>query len=216
MRSRIAAAMAAAAVAIGSLAASSPPPRAPQLTYTIAHARTLAVGRTVTVEGIVTVPSGVIDAGFAIQDASGGIYVADSTGHWRTGRRMRVTGRLTSNHGLLTLAPASVRRIGQGRMPRPRGVRTSTIGERTEGRLVTVRGAAVDSVQDDAPYGHKLWIDDGSGRVQVFFPAGAGAFDFAAIRRGTRVTVTGLSAQYDQAYEVMPRWRADLVVSGGR
>ncbi len=205
-----------AAVAIGALAASSPPPRAPQLAYTIARARTLAVGRTVTVEGIVTVPSGVIDAGFAMQDASGGIYVADSSGHWRTGTRMRVTGRLASSHGLLTVAPAAVRRIGRGRVPRPRRLRTSAVGERTEGRLVTVRGTAVDSVQNDLPYGHKLWIDDGSGRVQVFFPAGAGAFDFAAIRRGTRVTATGFSGQYDQAYEVMPRWRTDVVVTGGR
>src|SRR5262249_26793340 len=159
-----------------------PPPRAPQLAYTIARARTMAMGRTVTMEGIVTVSSGVIDAGFAMQDASGGIYVADSAGRRRTGARMRVTGRLTSNHGLLTIAPTPVRGIGRGRVPRPRRLRTAAVGERTEGRLVTVRGAAVDSVQNDGPYGHKLWIDDGSGRVQVFFPAGAGTFDFSAIR----------------------------------
>lgn len=201
------------AILASSLAAASPPRDAPPFTYTIARARTLPAGRAVTVEGIVTVPSGVVDAGFAMQDGTGGIYVADSTGHWRPGARMRVTGRLSDNHGLMTITPTTVRRIGHGRIPRPRRVRTSAVAERTEGRLVTVRGAAVDSVRDDTPYGHKLRIDDGSGAVQVFFPAGAGGFDFAAIRPGVRVTVTGLSAQYDQTYEVMPRGRADVVVT---
>lgn len=186
----------------------------PQIAYTIARARAFAAGRVVTVEGIVTVPSGVIDAGFAIQDATGGIYVADSTQHLRTGARVRVTGTLASNHGLLTLASPGVRRIGHGRVPRARRVRTSSVGERTEGRLVTVRGTAVDSVTDDAPYGHKLRVDDGSGVVQVFFPAGAGDFDFRAIRRGTRVTITGFSGQYDQTLEILPRSRADVVVRG--
>jgi DNA/RNA endonuclease YhcR with UshA esterase domain len=192
------------------LAAASPP----QIAYTIARARAFAAGRAVTVEGIVTVPSGVIDAGFAIQDATGGIYVADSTQHLRTGARVRVTGTLASSHGLLTLASPSVRRIGRGRVPRARRVRTSAVGERTEGRLVTVRGTAVDSVTNDAPYGHKLRVDDGSGTVQVFFPASAGDFDFRAIRRGTRVTITGFSGQYDQTLEILPRSRADVVVRG--
>ncbi|HSU15587.1 hypothetical protein [Longimicrobium sp.] len=206
-----------AAIALA-CAALAPPERAarPPLTYTIARARTFAAGREVTVEGIVTVPSGVIDAGFAIQDATGGIWVADSTQHLRTGARMRVTGTLASSHGLLTLVSPGIRRIGHGRVPRPRRVRASSVGERTEGRLVTVRGTAVDSVTNDAPYGHKLRIDDGSGAVQIFFPAGAGDFDFRAIRPGTRVTITGFSGQYDQTLEVLPRSRADVVVARGR
>jgi DNA/RNA endonuclease YhcR with UshA esterase domain len=205
--------VACAAAVLASAALAPAPRRAPQLTYTIARARTFAAGRTVTVEGIVTVPSGVIDPGFAMQDATGGIYVTDTTQHLPTGARMRVTGRLTSSHGLLTLAPTRIRRIGHGRVPKARRVRTSSVGERTEGRLVTVRGAAVDSVTNDAPYGHKLRIDDGSGVVQIFFPAGAGAFDFSEIRPGARVTVTGFSGQYDQTMEVLPRSGDDLVVT---
>jgi DNA/RNA endonuclease YhcR with UshA esterase domain len=196
------------------IASSAFAPAAPPFTYTIARARSLPAGREVTVEGVVTVPSGVIDAGFAIQDATGGIYVADSTQHVAAGARMRVTGRIASNHGLLTIEPTSLRRIGHGRVPRGRRVRTSAVGERTEGRLVTVRGTAADSVQNDMPYGHTLRIDDGSGAVQVFFPA-ASSFDFHGIRRGTRITVTGFSGQYDQTNEVLPRSRSDVVIVGG-
>jgi DNA/RNA endonuclease YhcR with UshA esterase domain len=218
MRRNLAVALTAAAIAVPSLAAATSP-AAPPFTYTIARARALPAGRTVTVEGIVTVPTGVIDAGFALQDATAGIYVADSTWHLRAGARMRVTGRLSSNHGLVTIEPASIRRIGHGRVPRPRQARTGSVGERTEGRLVRVRGTAVDSVTNDAPYGHKLRIDDGSGAVQVFFPAGAGSFDLGAIRPGTRVSVTGFSGQYEQTYEVLPRSRGDVAVgtaAGGR
>jgi DNA/RNA endonuclease YhcR with UshA esterase domain len=170
----------------------------------------------VTVEGIVTVPSGVVDAGFAVQDATGGIYVADSTRRWSAGARLRVTGRLSSIHGLLTLTGTGVHRIGHGRLPRPLRVRTASVGERTEGRLVTVRGTAVDSVQNDAPYGHKLRIDDGSGPVQIFFPAGAGGFEFAGIHPGARVSIVGFSGQYDQTQEVLPRSRRDVVVLAPR
>lgn len=215
-RPRLAAATALVLLCAAAATAARPRPAAeapPQIAYTIARARAFAAGRAVTVEGIVTVPSGVIDAGFAIQDATGGIYVADSTQHLAAGTRVRVTGTLASGHGLLTLASPSVRRIGHGRVPRPRRVRTLAVGERTEGRLVTVRGTAVDSVTSDAPYGHKLRVDDGSGAVQVFFPTGAGGFAFSAIRRGTRVAITGFSGQYDQTVEVLPRGRADVVVS---
>jgi len=198
-------------VALPALAAAAP---APPFTYTIARARSLPAGRAVTVEGIVTVPSGVVDAGFAIQDATGGIYVADSTQHVAAGARMRVTGRIADNHGLLAIEATALRRIGHGRVPRARRVRTSAVGEGTEGRLVTVRGTAVDSMQNDMPYGHKLRVDDGSGVVQVFFPAGAGPFDLRGIRRGTRITVTGFSGQYDQTREILPRSRADVVIGG--
>ena len=182
-------------------------------TLTIARARRLAEGRAVRVEGVVTVASGVIDAGFAIQDATGGIYVAaDSALRLQAGERVRVTGRIGDNHGLTTIVPAETRRIGRAHLPGPRRVRTGRVGEGTEGRVVTVRGTAADSVSSDLPYGYKLWIDDGSGRVQVFFPATGLDFALRRIRRGSEVTVTGFSGQYDRTIEILPRSRADVVV----
>src|SRR5262249_45104903 len=73
----------------------------------IAAARALPLGTVVTVEGSVTVPSGVFassffDEGFAIQDLTGGIYVsmADNLG-LRFRQEARVTGTLTDSGGLL-------------------------------------------------------------------------------------------------------------------
>lgn len=68
----------------------------------------------VTVEGSVTVPSGVFtsstfDQGFAIEDETGGIYISTIDNlNLHLHRRVRVTGALGDNGvGLMILVPAS-------------------------------------------------------------------------------------------------------------
>ena len=62
----------------------------------IAASRLQPAGTPVTVEGTVTVASGALDEGFAMQDASGGIYVARTPGAaLKVGARLRVGGRIT-------------------------------------------------------------------------------------------------------------------------
>jgi hypothetical protein len=175
----------------------------------------MAVDSPVTVEGIVSVGSGVIDAGFAITDGEAGIHVAaDSTTRFSWGDRVRVTGTRGDIHGQATIRPSRVERLGAGTLPPPRQVRTGQVGEATEGWMVRVSGRAVTPVTSDLPYGYKLWIDDGSGRIQIFFPASAGSFGLDRVQMGSAVTATGFSGQYDATYEVIPASRADLIVAG--
>src|SRR5262245_61496054 len=76
----------------------------------IAGARALPLGTTVTIEGQVTVPSGLFssasleDQGFAIQDVTGGIYVRMDTdlGIHRN-QQVRVTGTLGQSFNILFL-----------------------------------------------------------------------------------------------------------------
>src|SRR6476659_1138871 len=96
----LAATLAATLVAAPHAAAAASP-------ISIAAARHLALGTVVTVEGSVTVPSGVFassffDEGFAIQDLTGGIYVsmADNLG-LNVRQLARVTGTLADSGGLL-------------------------------------------------------------------------------------------------------------------
>ena len=181
---------------------------------TIQQVRASAVGSPVTVEGIVSVGSGVIDAGFAITDGEAGIHVAaDSTTRFSWGDRVRVTGTRGDVHGLASVRPGRVERLGAGTLPPQKPVRTGQVGEATEGWMVKVAGRAVTAVVSDLPYGHKLWIDDGSGRVQLFFPASGGDFGLERVTVGSNVTATGFSGQYDQTYEVLPATRADLAVT---
>jgi hypothetical protein len=80
---------------------------------TVQQVRESAVGTAVTVEGTVSVRSGVIDGGFAITDGDAGIHVAaDSATRFAPGERVRVTGTRDDVHGMATVRPERVRRIG--------------------------------------------------------------------------------------------------------
>jgi hypothetical protein len=180
----------------------------------IAAARAAAAGAHVTADGVVSVPSGVIDAGFAIGDAHAGVHVAaDSTVRVRVGERVRVRGVVTQIHGLRSIRPDAIERLGTAPAVRPRDVDTGDVGERTEGRMVRVHGRSVGAVQPDLPYGYKLRLDDGSGPVQVFLPPSVGAA-FVRLEPGAEVAVTGFSGEYDSTYEVIPSTRADVHVWG--
>lgn len=202
------------ALALMLMTACSPPAPSPsgggQLP--IADARRRPLGATVTVEGVVTAPSGVIDAGFAMQDATGGIYVnADSATRIESFYRVQVTGTLVENHGLLGIAPTSVEMLGDSRAAPVEDVATGRIGEETEGRMVRATGTMTGPVADDRPYGWKLYIDDGSGPLLVFIPTGA-RIDVAGFRQGQRLRVTGFSGQYDDHHEILPLRQQDIEI----
>lgn len=186
----------------------------------VAAARQLSPGTMVTVEGVVTVPSGtfkssVSDEGFALQDRSGGIYVRMSVNlNLRVGQRVRVTGMLDQMNELLSLSPAgadAVKVMGSASQVKPLRVVTGKISETTEGRLVKVTGKVTRAVVTDAPYGSRLFLDDGSGEIQVYVSASA-QIDLSRLQPGRRVSATGLSGQYKDHYEVEPRFQSDIVV----
>ena len=97
-------------------------------TISIAEARSLPLGTVVTIDGVVTVPSGAFssstfDQGFAIQDRTGGIYVSvpDNLG-LTTRQQVRVTGTLADTvlPGLLVLVDVTDIKVhGSGPKVRP-------------------------------------------------------------------------------------------------
>jgi uncharacterized protein YdeI (BOF family) len=184
----------------------------------IARARTLSAGTSVTVDGSVTVPSGVFksgtsDEGFAIQDGSGGLYVRTAANlGLRLRQQVRVTGRLADSSGQLILVPARARDVrarGRGMNIRAESVSTGRIDEATEGRLVQVSGMITKAVGNDLPYGHRVFINDGSGEIQAFVYVSTG-IDVRGLQPGQRIDVTGFSGQYNDHYEVIPRFQSDI------
>ncbi len=184
----------------------------------IAEARRLPVGTLVTVEGSVTVPagafkSGTFDAGFAIQDRTGGIYVSlERNLDLQVRQQVRVTGHLADSFGLLMLKPAdptAVKVLRCGPQVHPERVATGGVNEATEGRLVQVIGTITQPVRTDLPYGYRVFVDDGSGEVQVFVYVSTG-IDVRGLRPGQQVRVTGFSGQFTDHYELNPRQPADI------
>ncbi|MBM7114433.1 DNA-binding protein [Archangium primigenium] len=188
----------------------------------IAEARALAKGTQVTVEGYVTVAPGTFvsamnNEGFAIQDATGGIYVKLAQKlDFGVGTRVRVTGTLKDEAQLRILEsePASVEKLSGTQKIESRDVTTGGINESTEGLLVRASGNVTRIFEDDSPYGYKLYFNDGSGEVQIFVHVSAG-FEpdrLRAITAGQHLQVTGFSTQYKTTYELAPRQPSDLVV----
>ena len=188
----------------------------------ITEARARANGTQVTVDGYVTVAPGTFESamgndGFALQDATGGIYVKLAQKlDFGVGTRVRVTGTLNEEAQLRILEsePASVEKLSGTQQVAVQDVTTGGINESTEGLLVRASGNVTRTFADDSPYGYKLYFNDGSGEVQIFVHVSAG-FETAqlrAITAGQRLQVTGFSTQYKTTYELAPRQPSDLVV----
>jgi hypothetical protein len=141
---------------------------------TIAEARAMPLGTVVTIEGTVTTPSGVFassffDQGFAVQDETAGIFVSfpDTNIDVQPPRHVEVTGVLQESSGLFVIAPASVEDVkvtGKDKPVQPTWVRTGSVGESTEGSLVRAVGVITQGPIVDGDFGHKFFLDDGSGR----------------------------------------------------
>jgi uncharacterized protein len=175
----------------------------------IASARNLAPGAEVTLQGSVTVPTGVFtpNRSFAIQDATGGIYVYGKGVAGLAldlGDRVCVTGLLALYHGLLEISPGSTRdiiRLGRGDSPTPKPLDPLQIGEATEGLLVSITGLASEANKNPFRVGGTL--------VYLDRDTGATSEDLV---EGCQVTVVGLSSDYDGP-QVWPRSQADIVSS---
>jgi len=199
-----------AGLVTSSLALAAPPPYIP-----IAEARQQEQGTAVTVEGLVTVPSGDFrssseDNGFALQDQTGGVWVSLKENlHLRLGQRVRVAGTLGQSQQKLQIdtAPANVKAL-PGKELR---VATGHVGAATLGFLITVEGALTEPVQKDAQYGYKVFIDDGTGQAQVYINRTTNIDPQAPyLKPGRTIRVTGFGNQYGTTYEVDPRSQSDV------
>ena len=187
-------------------------------TISIAEARSLPLGTVVTIDGVVTVPSGAFssstfDQGFAIQDRTGGIYVSvpDHLG-LELRQQVRVTGTLADTvlPGLLVLVDVTdVKVHGRGPKVRPLPVATGDVDEDTEGQLVTITGTITQPIVNDLPFGFIIFINDGSGEVHSFVAASTG-IDVSGLSPGQTIEVTGFSGQFANDFEVDPRTQDDI------
>lgn len=181
----------------------------------IAEARAAPVGAEVNIHGIVTVPSGLfrssLPRGFAIQDATAGVYVIDSVHHFQTGEALSVRGIRGTEHAEDTVSLEEVEVLPSREPVAPQPIRTGGVDAKLGGRLVRLEGSVVGH-RDDEPYGYKLFVDDGSGACQVYVNASTGMVDRARrLEVGSVAQVVGFLGRYEERFEVLPRTPDDLV-----
>ena len=123
---------------------------------------------------------------------------------------------LADRANLLVIAPAATRDVhvkGKDDPIASTWVRTGSVGESTEGSIVRSVGVITEGPIDDEPFGHKFFIDDGSGPITVYVNNGAHT-DVSDLAVGQLVSVTGFSTEFKDAttdhYEIDLRSSADL------
>ncbi len=195
---------------------------APDGTTTIAEARAAARNAALVVRGVVTLPSGIVDADTAvIQDATGAIVlrIGDGVGTLRLGDRVEVAGTRSTKSGMETLRvtqPAVV--LGRASLPHAPVLHTGAVDEAHEALFVTVRGALAANARRSSTGSVSFEIDDGSGGLKVSMGPTI-AVDPTALGEGTWVEVTGVLGQVTtgsaptSGYRVWPATRAAVRVT---
>jgi uncharacterized protein YdeI (BOF family) len=168
---------------------------------TIASARAMPVGSTVTVRGVVTAEAGRLGtpALFAIADATGGIVVKLPSGGAppARGRIVLVTGHLADPFGQLEVRPSAdaFATAGTDALPAPIDLPASGPGEASEGRLVRLSGVVTGRPTKATSGDITLTLETTGGtRVKVMADASSG------LRTGSftplaRYRVTGVGGQ---------------------
>lgn len=185
----------------------------------IAVAVGLPLGTSVTVEGVVTVPSGAFkssrfDEGFVIQDKSGGIYVSLSANlNLKLREQVRVTGKLARTKArqliLESSADSILPRGGRAPAVRAQQAASSQVNEQNVGRLLKLTGTISKQIVADPPYGFYFYVEDGHGAVKVFVSASTGITS-RGLRQGRRISVTGVGGNYEDHFEIEPRLQTDI------
>ncbi|HYO42525.1 MAG TPA: OB-fold nucleic acid binding domain-containing protein [Candidatus Limnocylindrales bacterium] len=186
----------------------------------------MADGRTATVRGTVIAEAGRLGTPplFAIGDATAGlpIRVADGQSAPPRGTLVELRGTIAAPYGQteLRLAAGGLTIIGTGPVPVPFDLVPGAAGETTEGRLARTRGT-VTVAAARATSGDLAFTIEGIDGVPLRILADASAsLDPAALRKGARVTLTGIVGQRASrkgaldGYRLWVRDRSDVTITG--
>jgi len=194
--------------------------KSPSNLISIQQARGLPIGSEVRIQGTISVASGIFASstpfGYAIQDHTAGIYIIDTIspmqGEFNLGEIVEVSGILDESNNLLVLKERTALKKGKGKMVSGIPVKTGKVNESTEGMIVRTSGT-IDSLFSDLPYGYKVYINDGSGLLNVFINTSTGLLsDTTQWNISDRLSISGFSAQYNREYEIEPRTKEDIQV----
>ncbi len=171
----------------------------------------------VAIEGVVTVEINKLGSkAFYIQDSSGGIqvYLYDEAlwKNFQVGDKLRVFGELKESYGEMRLYANdenSIKKISSENKIEPYIIKTGSISNSVEGRLVFISGKIVETS------GNTFYINDGTGKVKVYIKSTSG-IDVPDKEKGQFAGVTGIVSQYgsgDEGFRVLPRANDDIRIS---
>lgn len=176
---------------------------------TIAAARAMGIGQTVTIKGVVTNGSELGSIRY-VQDATGALPAyGSSLSSILRGDSITVTGPLLDFNGLLEISPASsFTNHGQVTMPTPLNVTLSSINESIEGRLVRIDNVTFVQTGNFTNGNSTVQVSDGTASFDIRVN-GTTNIDGTAIPT-TPVSIIGLVGQFNTNYQLAPRSLTDI------
>jgi uncharacterized protein YdeI (BOF family) len=186
--------------------------RIPLTITPIAEARAAGDGWTGMIQGNVTVVANKIAAnGFAIQDATGGIYVyyGGTPPTMALGDLVQMEGTIDNYNGLLEFTSiTNLTNVGPGTPPEPILTPTGSVGV-TQGLLVQLKGSV--TYFSGGTGNQTIRMDDGSGEATVYIYSRTGIVS-TGVTPGIEMRIIGFSYNYNNTPEVTPRDQSDLYI----
>ena len=190
---------------------------------TIAQARALPLGSTVTVEGVVTAGTGVYSLTTAyFQDNTAGIVLFTTGSPFATldlqiGDSIRVTGVTSAFSQEVQIGGGAALEVEILARVAPRAPRTATVADILanlyQGELVTVNAVTIDSLPATATSTNwNLRGHDATGSTIFFFDTDAG-ISSGTFAVGQVWNITGEGTSFNALREVKPRSAADIVLT---
>ena len=193
------------------------PSATPSANVTIAQARALPDGSSVSIAALALTGFDFAEGGGYLADETGGIAILLDAGSFARGDLVAVSGTVDDRFAQRTLRAASALVTPDGpAAPAPIGRASGAIDESVEGRLVRVSGT-VDGGPTTLTGGLAFDVDDGSGPIRVVVGSATG-IDTAAWTDGRPLSIVGVVGQRDSSgsgtagYRVQPRDPADVEV----
>ncbi|MFJ7934395.1 endonuclease [Sporosarcina sp. NPDC096371] len=177
-------------------------PGEPAEFISIADARALPTGETVTIKAIVAAN---LKNTVSVQDATGGIAVRPANLAATVGDEVTLTGKLADYNGLLQLDGATiVKKSADVGAPAPKAVTGAEVNEANESLLVQASGITLTSVDAN----NNFTATDGTTEFIVRDENNT----LGLIAGNQYESITGIVQQFGTAYQIIPRSEQDIVV----
>lgn len=164
-------------------------------------------------EGIVTVLPGVLGTQiFYAQNDSRGLQIYMNSKNFpelELGSKVAVKGIMSIAYGeerLKVSAKEDIQILGKDEEMQPEEIRIEDLKSEDAGKLVLVKGEAVDVSRGKIIVAH----EDGDEELDIVWKAGAG--DMPEIFPGDKVSVTGILKKNKSNFQILPRDEGDLII----
>ncbi|WP_410771553.1 endonuclease [Fontibacillus sp. BL9] len=182
---------------------------------TIAEGRNKPEGSVVTLQGTITTEPGAFGGqAFYLQDATGGIYVYQSTSGFHQGDIVKITAPTAFYNTELELTtPVAIEKTGVAALPEPKPA--VSVNDGNQGQIIELSKAEIKNIITAAPAG-SFEFDAVSGgvsnHVRVDARTGLTLADFP-YQDGQTVNLAGVSSIFKGVYQLKVRGLSDITLS---